>query len=510
MVNFNWVNKSLLITTLFILLIVSINSCSSDDVDSPPPSLIQTPEPETPAPTQYTLTVSAGEGGSVSTDGGTYESGTEITLTANPNEGYRFTGWSGDASGLTNTLIFVMNNNKNITANFFKISNAFFEELTDLNKNTSWYQTNINFNKPNFRNFGGCYITDFGISDQCGSNDDEYMKEIGGYIYYDFDNDGAKDLWQHFLKAPWPTNEKAKDIFFKSYNENKKYDSIYPSLTQIRKQVLSDFDNDGLMELMLFSSGYDDTPFPGDSLAIFIPKQRKYIFLSESVNFFHGGATGDINNDGLIDIYSSADGLEPTLYLNKGNFNFELTDSPFKNFQYRNNCTDQCWIPSYTDEVFDINLDGKLDIISGKFLFIQNSNGEFDFSNKIRLPINENHYEQSPQDYDFFDVNNDGLIDIIVTSEINSYNGSRLDILIQTSQSTFENKTIELVDSFEFNGSNAWWKWLYIIDFDYDGDLDLLADSIMGEFFGNGLSLLWWENKNGKFVKHHEKNYNPW
>ena len=175
-----------------------------------------------------------------------------------------------------------------------------------------------------------------------------------------------------------------------------------------------------------------------------------------------------------------------------------------------NNCTDQCWIPSYTDEIFDINLDGKLDIISGKLLFIQNSNGEFDFSNKIRLPINENHYEQSPQDYDFFDVNNDGLIDIIVTSEINSYNGSRLDILIQTSKSTFENKTIELVDLFEFNGSNAWWKWLYIIDFDYDGDLDLLADGQMGEFFSDDLDLLWWENKNGKFVRHHEKNYNPW
>ena len=182
MVNFNWVNKSLLITTLFILLSVFINSCSSDDVDSPPPSLIQTPEPETPAPTQYTLTVSAGEGGSVSTNGGTYESGTEITLTANPNEGYRFIGWSGDASGLTNTLILVMNDNINITANFFKISNAFFEELSDLNKNTSWYQTNINFNKPNFRNFGGCYIIDSGISDQCGSNDNEYMKDWCLYL----------------------------------------------------------------------------------------------------------------------------------------------------------------------------------------------------------------------------------------------------------------------------------------------------------------------------------------
>ena len=47
----------------------------------------------------YTLTVSAGEGGSVSTEGGEYEEGTEVTITATPDEGYDFVGWSdGDTS----------------------------------------------------------------------------------------------------------------------------------------------------------------------------------------------------------------------------------------------------------------------------------------------------------------------------------------------------------------------------------------------------------------------------
>ena len=75
----------------------------------------------------------------------------------------------------------------------------------------------------------------------------------------------------------------------------------------------------------------------------------------------------------------------------------------------------------------------------------------------------------------------------------------------------FENKTIELVDFFEFNGPNTWWKNLHIIDFDYDGNLDFLADGFFGGFFNtnSGMDILWWENKNGKFVKHHEKNYDP-
>ena len=101
--------------------IALINSCSNEEEDtSPPPSLVQPQEPEPPAPTQYTLTVTAGEGGTLSTEGGTYDEGTEITITATPNDGYEFIGWEGsdsDSSSLTVTL----NGNTNIQAIFEKI-----------------------------------------------------------------------------------------------------------------------------------------------------------------------------------------------------------------------------------------------------------------------------------------------------------------------------------------------------------------------------------------------------
>ena len=78
-----------------------------------------TPEPETPAPTQYTLTVSAGEGGSVSTEGGAYDEGTKVTVTANPNDGYKFLGWSdGDSSPTRNLTI---SSEISIKANFFNV-----------------------------------------------------------------------------------------------------------------------------------------------------------------------------------------------------------------------------------------------------------------------------------------------------------------------------------------------------------------------------------------------------
>jgi uncharacterized repeat protein (TIGR02543 family) len=69
---------------------------------------------------QYTLTVSTTSGGTVSKSPNlaSYISGSNVTLTATPATGYRFSGWSGAASGMANPLVVAMTRNKNITATF--------------------------------------------------------------------------------------------------------------------------------------------------------------------------------------------------------------------------------------------------------------------------------------------------------------------------------------------------------------------------------------------------------
>ena len=107
--------KALLPIIVVTLFSVFIYSCSSDDDDSAASSVIQTPTPE-PDATKYTLTVSAGEGGSVSTEGGTYDEGTSVTIAATPNDGYVFTGWS---DGSTNSEIsLTLNSNISFSASF--------------------------------------------------------------------------------------------------------------------------------------------------------------------------------------------------------------------------------------------------------------------------------------------------------------------------------------------------------------------------------------------------------
>ena len=94
---------------LIVLSFILVQSCSTDEENTVAP-VVQTPEQEPPAPTQYSLTVTAGEGGTVSTEGGTYDEGTELEITATPIEGYRFIGWEGNDSTSENLTVTLSSN----------------------------------------------------------------------------------------------------------------------------------------------------------------------------------------------------------------------------------------------------------------------------------------------------------------------------------------------------------------------------------------------------------------
>jgi len=70
----------------------------------------------------YTVQVTSNpsDGGTVRPDSGTYEAGNMLTVTATPATRYRFVQWGTDASGSTNPLRILVDNNKVITANFVK------------------------------------------------------------------------------------------------------------------------------------------------------------------------------------------------------------------------------------------------------------------------------------------------------------------------------------------------------------------------------------------------------
>jgi len=87
-------------------------------VEVPPPAVV------TPPPVNYKLTVSAlpSAGGSVwrSPNQTNYTSGTVVTVTAAPANGYTFMGWSGAAEDKSDRITVTMDANKTLTANFLR------------------------------------------------------------------------------------------------------------------------------------------------------------------------------------------------------------------------------------------------------------------------------------------------------------------------------------------------------------------------------------------------------
>ena len=126
---------------LILTAFVFIYSCSAEEEDTTPPPTVQqpTPEPE-PEVSQFTLTVTAGEGGTVSTEGGTYDEGTEVTFTATAEEGYIFSHWSNDLE-VSNITINV-NSNLELKANFIAedvIDDGFYILVGTIVENTQYY-----------------------------------------------------------------------------------------------------------------------------------------------------------------------------------------------------------------------------------------------------------------------------------------------------------------------------------------------------------------------------------
>ena len=131
-----------------------------------------------------------------------------------------------------------------------------------------------------------------------------------------------------------------------------------------------------------------------------------------------GIAVGDVNNDGLPDIYFTGNMVKNKLYLNKGNLQFEDITSQAKVGG------DDRWVTGVT--MADVNADGWLDIyvsVSGKFattknlLYINNGateNGIPSFTEKAEESgiADEGHSTQGT----FFDYDRDGDLDLYVAN----------------------------------------------------------------------------------------------
>ena len=129
--------------------------------------------------------------------------------------------------------------------------------------------------------------------------------------------------------------------------------------------------------------------------------------------FYNGGgvAAGDINGDGLVDLYFTGNQVSNKLYLNKGNLRFEdITESAGVG-------GDNGWSTGVT--MADVNGDGKLDIYVSQVGKLPGIEGQ----NKLYLNLGKNKFREAAAEYGidfkgyathsvFFDYDRDGDLDL--------------------------------------------------------------------------------------------------
>ncbi|RMF26313.1 MAG: CRTAC1 family protein, partial [Bacteroidetes bacterium] len=134
------------------------------------------------------------------------------------------------------------------------------------------------------------------------------------------------------------------------------------------------------------------------------------------INAYNGGgvAIGDINNDGLNDVYLTGNMVPSRLFLNKGNFRFEdITE--------RAGVRTTGWCAGVT--MADVNADGWLDIyvcrayyddpeLRTNLLFMNNGDGTFT-EQAARLGVADPNFSVAAS---FFDYDRDGDLDLFVAN----------------------------------------------------------------------------------------------
>jgi hypothetical protein len=155
---------------------------------------------------------------------------------------------------------------------------------------------------------------------------------------------------------------------------------------------------------------------PADSSGIQFSNDLRYkddLNIIEYLYYYNGGgvAIGDINNDGLEDLYLTANQTSDKLYLNLGEMRFrDITKTAGIKI-------DSTWSTGVTME--DVNNDGLLDIYVSKVGNYKNLNAH----NQLYINKGNNVFEESASQYgldfsglstqaSFFDYDNDGDMDV--------------------------------------------------------------------------------------------------
>lgn len=318
--------------------------------------------------------------------------------------------------------------------------------------------------------------------------------------YGDFDKDGDLDI------IAGASNGYGADALDIEYFRNDVFDfakdqSVFtngaPKMLNARKAIVADLDNNGWLDVVFVGSGFDKSPYAGETIKVLMNFNGKFTTkeLNIGKGYFASVTAGDIDNDGDIDLFVTDNKTISKFLINDGAGNFKedlaIYPSEFWGKGY------------YTSELYDINNDGYLDLVTGghehngskTIILLGNASGNFMTSRMVTIPAISGF--GVVVDIDFIDYNKDGKTDVLITrtgdgkGEQGYYKGYYIQLL-KNAGTTFEDVTTTALKD-NASQSARWINLIRVHDIDNDGDMDITSDD---QFCGFSLT-----NNNGVFSK---------
>ena len=334
-------------------------------------------------------------------------------------DGVTFDGWSGDASGNSEELIVDGDLPLNIHAKF------------SWKRPTRKYPL-LDLKLPNADH------KNYYIDEKCYEFHNPRAWRGSNYIPIDYNRDGYIDFVEFAMKGGMGTDNHRENVRFwlanedGTFTEDPKNDDKLVGSVFCNRFAYPDLNEDGYPDFCSFSTGYDrDGSHYDHPLILMSDETCTYheVRYPEHVQYFHGGTSGDFNNDGHVDVLflSIANFYESVLLMNEGNGVLKDTDMR-EVFKFDDLFAQYGGIsPIYMDcEFCDLNNDGYLDfVLCGNDYFDSDTYNSPPMvlwgDGKTFTPERSAKLQETPYGYGishspiFYDLNGDGVKEIIIS-----------------------------------------------------------------------------------------------
>ena len=298
----------------------------------------------------------------------------------------------------------------------------------------------------------------------------------------DFNGDGFEDILHSKTGSDLVTEEYPLELFIND-GSNEIFildNTLIPDNaknTTAREAAIGDFNNDGNPDVFYADHGIHGGP--GGYPSILLSNSNGYSFskLENVLNpyFYHSLASGDVNNDGYLDVVIFAGGGENGVFtlLNTGNANFVLNESFFIQDETYN---------MWSNTLFDINADGYLELIVTGACFnagnnecvligIYWGNGQYFTDGSFTLVSQGTVWTDFIGDVAIADINGDGKEEII-----GRYHDDGVNEKIMIYKHDGDYNYTDVTDTFIENNTNTTGRsmvWIRAQDIDNDGFMDV-------------------------------------